>query len=64
MHTGVAAVVFMSDNSKQGHVQPDAKEGASSKEARACVDDRERAVMMCDMDLSKCVHNLVAKCFP
>lgn len=34
MHTGVAAVVFMSDNSKQGHVWPDAKEGASSKEAR------------------------------
>lgn len=54
----------MSDNSKQGCVWPDAKEGASNKEASACGDDRERAVMMCDVDLSKCVHNPVAKCFP
>lgn len=27
-------------------------------------DDRERAVMMCDVDLSKYVHNPVATCFP
>jgi len=42
----------------------DAKEGASNKEASACGNDRERAVMMYDTNLPKHIHNSIAKCFP
>lgn len=42
----------------------DAKEGASNKEASACGNARERAVMMQDTNLPKHVHNSIAKCFP
>lgn len=54
----------MNDNTQKGCVWPDAKEGTSNKEALACGDDGERAVMMDDVDLPKYIHNSVAKCFP
>lgn len=40
----------MSDNTKKGCVWPDAKEGTSNKGVSSCGDDRERAVMMYDMN--------------
>ena len=49
---------------QKGTCMADAKEGASNKEASACGNDRERAVMMYDTNLPKHIHNSIAKCFP